>query len=150
MRNKRLRREKYRLNNLMTTEHTPKHREPKWGFWLPVKDRASATYAAKISGLIVFLMGITHLVVGLAMLTGEIPLFGAAIAIFGALCTVSGILARKLDFRTLPLTLITWIILTIIGGSITGPNWGLLLNAIIGLVAISGLRGWWWLRKNVE
>lgn len=134
----------------MTTEHTPKHREPKWGFWLPVKDRASATYAAKISGLIVFLMGISHLIVGLAMLTGEIPLFGAAIAIFGSLCTVSGIFARKLNFRSLPFTLVIWIILTIASVFVTGLGWGLLLNAILGLVAISGLRGWWWLRKNPE
>jgi len=26
------------------------HEEPPFGFWIPVKDRASATYAAKMSG----------------------------------------------------------------------------------------------------
>ena len=40
------------------------HEEPPFEFWIPVKDRASATYAAKMSGFPVFLMGLSFAFLG--------------------------------------------------------------------------------------
>ena len=141
----------------MAGENAP-HEEPPFGFWIPVKDRPSAEYAAKMSGLPIFLMGIVFFIVAaiqLMFLVGAetfdivdnivVPSFTLLFAIY---LIVSGLLIRNLKFQTLPISIAIWFILQIGGVLSSGIGVSTLFTVLLGLIAISGLRGWSWLRKN--
>ncbi len=127
------------------------HKEPAFGFWIPVTDRASAQYAAKMSGLPVFLLGLSFLSIGLVQIvsTGvsKFQLIGGIIALCGGFLVFSGLRIRALRFRTLPFTVGLWLVLNIVSIYISGFGLGTILPLLIGLMAACGLRGWWWLRK---
>ena len=91
-------------------------KEPKWGFWIPVRDRQSAEYAAKMSGLLVFLMGLNFVFVGSLILNSSDEasehIIGILMALSGILFLISGVRIRKLKFETLPVTVPLWVIIT--------------------------------------
>lgn len=129
-------------------------KEPKWGFWIAVKDYESAAYAAKMSGLPVFLLGISFLFTGIIKIAAGLPisasLYWGAMGIAGMFFIFSGLQIRKQKFQTLPLSVALWLLLTAIGLVISMRAGGVsnLVNLLISLLTISGLRGWWWLREN--
>lgn len=129
-------------------------KEPRWGFWVPVKDKESAEYAAKMSGFPVFLMGLSFTPLGLLLVfAGEQvwqKIFGGVIAACGVFFIVSGLQIRKHKFKTLPVSVSIWLLLTVIAMflALLSGSVPIGLNLLIGLMAISGLRGWWWLTRN--
>ncbi|MEP3891181.1 MAG: hypothetical protein ABJN69_12035 [Hellea sp.] len=127
---------------------------PKWGFWIPVRNEASAHYAAKMSGLPVFMLGLSVLMFGLQFAGLRIWL-AAGIALLTALfLLVSGLRIRSGKFGLLPISVGLWLIVMVIGvvptslAPTTAAVISTILNLIIGLLALSGLRGWWWLRSE--
>ena len=127
---------------------------PKWGFWIPIRSEASAHYAAKMSGLPVFMLGLSVLMFGLQFAVLRIWL-AAGIALLTALfLLVSGLRIRSGKFTLLPISVGFWLIVMVLGLVQTGlaPTMvaviSTALNLIIGLLALSGLRGWWWLRSK--
>lgn len=128
------------------------HKEPAWGFWIPVTDRASAEYAAKMSGLPVFLMGLSFLAIAVLQLiyvqTPVLQIIGVLILLGSIFLIYSGLQIRKLKFMTLPISVGLWLILNILGLVTTGVGVGTVLTLLIGLMAVCGLRGWFWLKRN--
>ena len=74
-----------------------------------------------------------------------VPSFTLLFAIY---LIVSGLLIRNLKFQTLPISIMIWFILQIGGVLSSGIGVSTLFTVLLGLMAISGLRGWSWLRKN--
>lgn len=132
------------------TEH---FKEPKWGFWIPVKDRQSATYAAKMSGFPVFLSGFSlllqsNLVFPLRNGTKfSFLILGLGITICGLFFIISALKIRKHKFATLPVSVGLWLGFTTLSMLLV-PHALKIMNIIIGLLCVSGLRGWWWLKQN--
>ena len=128
------------------------YEEPPFGFWIPVKDRASATYAAKMSGFPVFLMGLSFgFLGGLFFIENKFSAQGLynLITVLGGLFLIfSGLQIRKLKFQTLPISVGLWWILNIIGVLASEFSFGIIITILIGLLAISGLRAWFWLREH--
>lgn len=105
-----------------------------------------------MSGLLVFLMGLVFLMIGLTQAalpknSLQIVIWLAGI-IFGAFFVFSGLRIRKLKFRTLPVSLALWFVLNISQILFVGVGLGAILTLLIGLMALCGLRGWFWLRDN--
>ena len=141
----------------MSKDETSAHEHP-FGFWISVTDKPSAEYAAKMSGFPIFLMGIVFFIMAaiqLMFLVGAetfdivdnivVPSFTLLFAIY---LIVSGLLIRNLKFQTLPISIAVWFILQIGGVLSSGIGVSTLFTVLLGLMAISGLRGWSWLRKN--
>jgi len=128
------------------------HEEPPFGFWIPVKNRASANYAAKMSGLPVFLMGLSFVFLGgLFLIENKFSAQGLynLITVLGGLFLIfSGLQIRKLKFKTLPISVGLWLVLNIIGVLASEFSFGNIITILIGILAISGLRGWFWLREH--
>jgi len=128
------------------------HEEPPFGFWIPVKDHASANYAAKMSGLPVFLMGLSFVFLGgLFLIENKFSAQGLynLITVLGGLFLIfSGLQIRKLKFKTLPISIAIWLGLNLLGFMVAGFGIGSILTLLIGILAISGLRGWYWLREH--
>lgn len=140
------------------TQEDSQYQEPALGFWISVKNRPSAEYAAKMSGFPVFLMGIVFFisaVIQFMFLVGAetvdlvinivVP---SLILLFSIYLIVSGLLIRKLKFQTLPISIAIWFILQIWGIYASGIGVSTIFTVLLGLMAISGLRGWSWLKKN--
>jgi peptidoglycan/LPS O-acetylase OafA/YrhL len=127
-----------------------------FGPWARVSDRDSAVLAVRMSGLPVFLMGLISVLisvfaVGTVAAIDEMDLTEpapAAIAIVvGAVLVVIGLTLRRGLASLAPFAAI--IVLGNAALSLwSGALWSLPLQAIFALMALSGLRGWWWLRQN--
>jgi len=68
--------------------------------------------------------------------------------LFAIYLIVSGLLIRSLKFQTLPISIAIWLVLQIWGVFSSGIGVSTIFTVLLGLMAISGLRGWLWLRKN--
>ncbi len=121
------------------------------GFWIPVRDRASAQYAVRMSGLPVFLIGVSLALSGLVLLVDPIAATGLGwvLAALALPLVALGLLLRGGRARLAPVACLLFL------GAVAieiwlAPSWGLVVRGLIALVAVSGLRGWWWLRQNPE
>ncbi len=138
-----------------------------WGFWVRVKDRESARYAARMAGLPVFLGGLFSALVALVE-PAPTPSRFVAGWLIAVVLIITGLLIRSGRFGLVPFAALI-MILNIIIGLVTSAILaagivrlgafppGLLVMEFIRiiifpvlflLVMISGLRGWWWLRQN--
>lgn len=136
-----------------------KHQEPPWGFWIPVKDRASAIYAARMAGFPVFLLGLSALATALGALIGQTWLLAAVMSALGLFFIISGLRIRAEKFGTFPITVSLWLLQMLIGiiGSLSMSGDSIqitilisqaVINLLIGLMVLCGVRGWMWLRQN--
>lgn len=124
-------------------------KEPRWGFWVPVKDKESAEYASKMSGLPVFILGLNFLFSGLYLLIKKIEiLYATGVTLSGIFFLISALQIKKYKFKTLPMSVTLWLVITTVATLFMGINASTIINILIGLLAISGLRGWWWLTRN--
>ncbi len=127
-------------------------KESPFGFWIPVTDKESAEYAAKMSGLPIFLLGLNFCALALVQVFVPQPalIYAAYFCffIFGLFLIFSGLRIRKQKFGTLPVSLGLWLFLNLVGVLIIGVGIGTIITLLIGLLAVSGLRGWLWLRRN--
>ena len=128
-----------------------------FGFWIPIKDDDSAYYAAKMSGLPVFLLGLSLYVMAFAFVTIENPILFSLSLLLALFLKYSGLRIHGGNFRTLPVSVGVWLIYAVLAsyyaGFHTSPyitvySASTLLSFLIALLAISGLRGWWYLKKR--
>jgi hypothetical protein len=147
------------------------------GFWVFVRDEESAVYASRLCGLPLFLTGLWALLLALLAMIGEqAPVieelesdrfFGFLLV--GGLFVVAGLLIRARFFGLVPVMATLFLVLCAgailaAGGLIASlreatPGVGVLptfvsilssplFPMLFSLMMISGLRGWWYLRKR--
>ncbi|MGL4321346.1 MAG: hypothetical protein ACRCS3_10840 [Paracoccaceae bacterium] len=126
-----------------------------FGPWARVTDVQGAELAVRMAGLPVFLIGLmsvlfagfTLLSVMASGLTITRPLPIALPLVAGIAQIALGLGLRAGKAALVPLATLLTLANTALTVAI-GSVWVLPLLAIMLLVAISGLRGWWWLRKH--
>jgi len=146
-------------------KNQPQHAEA-WGWWVKIRDADSANYAIKMSGFPVFLWGISYLVIGLIiLLTGPVsPDFGIAAALLalailavGIALIITGLQLKKNNPKIAPFAAGLYIAATALGAILNFTNTetstivassSLVISVLMILLAISGIRGWLWLRAN--
>lgn len=137
-----------------------------YGFWIRVRDRESATYAARMSGLPVLLVGILQAFAGLfdATMSSEEKI---ARFIIAGLFIIAGIAIRRGVFMLIPIVCTIMLLMVIAGlagvameifshlrQGVPGQyltasfTWQSIMPILILLLMISGFRGWWWLHRN--
>jgi len=128
------------------------HKDSPFGFWIPVTDRPSAEYAAKMSGLPVFLMGLSFIIMAVFQLflsrAQPIVIISAILILGGAILMYLGLQIRNLKFGVLPFSIGIWFVLNLLGIASGGFGYSTILTLLIGILAISGLRGWLWLKRH--
>ncbi|PVA09483.1 hypothetical protein DC366_13940 [Pelagivirga sediminicola] len=124
-------------------------RTNRWGFWARIDDRTSAMDAVRMSGLPVFLIGLTLMISGAVILMDPVGASGNGWSLLALSVpfVALGLALRGGAAALAPLASAVFIVMVAIEAWLA-PSWGLLVRLLIGLVAISGLRGWWWLRKH--
>lgn len=150
------------------------HNSDNWGIPFSIKDADKARYAVKLSGLPVFLLGLTYALIGL---TGQIDikpdavdnipagirdwLIGQNISplealkwffrtyfVLGLLLVWWGLKIRKGSISLVPIAALFYLVWTAITVfySVHWIQWVMPIPWIV--LSIGGLRGWMWLRKN--
>lgn len=119
------------------------------GFWVPIRDRDSALYAIRMTGLPVFLIGLTLVLSGALSLADPLrpPLWGA-ILLGLAVAFIAAGLALRAGKRWLVPPAAAIVLILVLVEAFFVPSWALVLRGLIALMAISGLRGWLWLRRH--
>jgi hypothetical protein len=127
-----------------------------FGPWPRVNDRASALQAIRMSGLPVFLMGAMSLLFAAVTMGTVAGLDGMAVtrpaplimaAVLGAGLVGIGLALRRGAGALVPIA--TVITLGLGALAIWMGVWiALPIQAVFAAVAMSGLRGWWWLRRQ--
>jgi hypothetical protein len=126
-----------------------------FGPWARVVDAQGAQLAVRMAGLPVFLIGlltvlfagVTLLTVMASGLTISRPLPVALPMLAGLALVVLGLALRAGRAALAPVAAL----LTLANAGLSAlllPLWVLPVQAMMALVAVSGLRGWWWQRKN--
>ena len=136
-----------------------------FGFWLPVEDAASARQAVRMAGLPVLIMAVNALLVALSALAQVTPEFRMA-AGAGTVAVVLAIIAFRMragHAGLVPVMAILFVVfalshmlLSVLGqGVIQGPRFPIAALALTWIIpvfsaalALSGLRGWLWMRRN--
>ena len=137
------------------------------GWWVKINDVDSANYAIRMSGLPIFLMGISFIIASFgALLTWSaiqsesVILKGFLIAMLpvGIFLVICGVLLRKNKNEIAPIAACLYIPFVL--GSLffvtpapdIGQNTMLIINMIFtllfALLSLGGLRGWRWLKQN--
>ncbi|MFG5382942.1 hypothetical protein [Yoonia sp. R2-816] len=136
-----------------------------FGFWLPVEDAASARQAVRMAGQPVLIMAVNALLVALSALVQVTPEFRVA-AVAGTVAVGLAVIAFRMhagNAGLVPIMVVLFVVfallnmvLSVLGHSMTrGPQFpiaALALTWIVpvfaGALALSGLRGWLWMRRN--
>jgi hypothetical protein len=136
-------------------------------FWIKISDRESATYAAKMSGMPIFLFGIAAVASTLSdFAQSQGRLYLIAIGAIGLFCITSGLRIRKGRFGLIIFVIPLYLIML----GITAVGYmgymiqsyrsypdvitslfrlaEMIVPSLLGIFALAGLRGWWWLRRN--
>jgi hypothetical protein len=125
------------------------------GYWPRIVDRGSAMAAVQMAGLPVFLIGGgTVFLVALAVfgalplgLSAELLLVFMYTAAVGALLAALGLAVRRRRPSLVPpAAVITFAFVFAVVW--LAPWWAISLQIFPVLLILTGLRGWWWLRKN--
>ncbi len=162
-------------------ENIGSHHSDRWGIPIVIRDETAARYAAKLSGLPVFLLGLTYGLIGLVVMGGlmtgtvtpaEDPVsqmpdgirdwllaqkidpfealkwFFGVYFVLGALLVWWGLKIRAGAIAIIPLAALVYLVWTgiTVFYSAHWVQWIMPIPWVI--LSISGLRGWWWLRRN--
>lgn len=134
------------------------HHSDRWGIPFKINDEATAKYAVMLSGLPVFLLGLTYGIIGLFVVSG---LMGVneqtpdhmrwllwAYFPLGLLLVACGLKIRKQSSWLVPLAGLVYLIWTgvTLAYTIHWVQWLVPIPWVI--LSINGLRGWLWLRRN--
>ena len=119
------------------------------GFWVPIRDQESALYAIRMTGLPVFLIGVTLLFSGVLSLVDPVrPALWAYVLLgFALVFLVAGLALRAGQTWLAPLAA-GIVVLVVMLEAIFLPSYALVLRGLIALMAFSGFRGWLWLRRH--
>jgi len=120
-----------------------------WGFWVIIRNEADAKFAIKMSGLLFFLAGASSLLVAASIALKqphEIATTAIMITISVALIW-SGLRIRKGKYGTFASsTLLFFLALCV--HLLSEPLAINILGALQGILMLSGIRGWLYLRKT--
>jgi hypothetical protein len=125
------------------------------GYWPRIKDRDSVIDAVKMAGLPVFLLGATGVLTVLLSVADVLqanPTIEQVLAL--ALAAATGVLLVALGLairRGRPSLVVLAAVITFTNAAATlwlAPWWASVFQVLMVLLMLSGLRGWWWLRKN--
>lgn len=130
-----------------------------WGFWFPIKDAEDALYAAKLTGLPVFLAGLWSAAASFASLTLRPGWTSATILVVGCVFIIAGLQIRKGRLQLVPVLVPLYILLVGLNVILVfkafaainvtlAPTFNMLIPVLTGILSLNGLRGWWWLRQN--
>ncbi|MDK4738417.1 hypothetical protein PH547_05980 [Rhizobium sp. CNPSo 3464] len=117
-------------------------------YWIRISDHESATYAARMSGLPIFLAGLSTAV--LALTNGSRnndPIAVILTVALGLFISAVGWRIRAGSFRVIPIVMPLYLI-NLAANALLFPIVGSVLAILYILLAIAGIRGWWWLRRN--
>jgi cyanate permease len=132
-----------------------------FGYWPVIRDEVSASSAAKMSGLPVFFFGLSTFVIAvLAMVLSEdeLELITLVLAALGVLLLVCSLRIRAghhawLPFLMFPMLgiLVANLLMPLLYNSaqVHTTSWmGRVIGVLLVILALSGLRGWLWKRRN--
>ena len=123
-------------------ENTP---QP-YGFWVIIRNREDAIYAAKLTGLPAFLMGASSLVASVRyVLLGALE--GYVLVLLAACLIGLGVAVRQGRFALVPVVAGIGLINALTNMAFGNPAVAI-FNLFILVVIASGVRGWLWLRNN--
>jgi hypothetical protein len=125
-----------------------------WGFWVILRNEADAHWALKVSGLVVFLMGMGFLFASYASLShfagapkaaGD-SLGGVLANLAGALFMVVGARMHLGSYGLFPLSAAVFLLLSLFQIWLVPSPFNLVL-VLEGVLIISGIRAWFYLRR---
>jgi len=124
------------------------------GFWIFIKDEASARWALKMSGVVFLISSFGHLVGAMLFLLAGDTFLGVFCLVMIPLLIFFSFRLRNGDNKLLPIfaaylfliSAINVVAYFITPGSIAFAS--LCLNLLCSFLVLSGLRGWFWLRKQ--
>jgi hypothetical protein len=127
------------------------------GYWPRIADRESALAAVRMAGLPVFLMGLSAvsavLLSVLAVLQIQ-PTTAFLLSLIFAAATGVVLMALGLAIRKGRTSLVLLAAFITFANAMAtawiAPWWASIIQVLMVLLALSGLRGWWWLRKQPE
>ena len=127
--------------------------ENRWGFWIEVKDRASAENAVRMAGLPVLLIGASFFMPALLLLTTPnavgVPTRAIALGASGIVIIVIAFLIRGGRAALVPVATAIAVPVLLFEISLR-PTLFTAVPFMALLLSISGLRGWLWLHRNAE
>jgi hypothetical protein len=132
-----------------------------FGYWLFITDADSASAAAKMSGLPILVFGLSLMIVStheIAESTGSLNAVNLIIGILGLLLCRCAFRIRSGHHAWLPFVLFpmlgimaanTLLATNTIGVDATPTKWmSQAVGVLLIILALSGLRGWLWKRRN--
>jgi hypothetical protein len=128
-----------------------------FGYWITIQDAASARYAVRMAGLPVLLIAanalLAALIMAVTLATLDAPMGRNARIILGLL-VAAGLALGSIAFalragRTALVPAATALnIAAFAVQAMISPPWALIVPGLALLLALSGLRGWLWLRRH--
>ncbi|NNE58975.1 MAG: hypothetical protein HKN36_12780 [Hellea sp.] len=127
----------------------PMHAD-RWGLFYKIKSEERARYAVMMSGLPIFMEGVFGLIMFLIVALNVWPNFEPmdfAIVGMSIVLVVIGLKIRSGSINLAPIAAIfyiaVWIAIFVTQGFILS-----IIGLLFILLSLTGLYGWWWLRKN--
>lgn len=116
--------------------------------WSRISRREQAAYVARMAGLPVFLMGaFSAVVAGISLIDGDRPAEDGTTLVVGLFLIVSGLRFRAGKLGLLPVVAAVMVVDFTL--RFLGPvDYRIVVPAAFTLMALNGLRGWWWLRRH--
>lgn len=119
-----------------------------WGFWVVLRNQADARWAVTMSGLVIFLMGLSCLTTGALLISGARALdpINVIFPLLGAGFVFSGLMIRAGHTRTfIPSTVFFFFSLAL--QLAFAPGFLSALGVLQGVLMISSIRAWVFLRR---
>ena len=141
-----------------TQEKVGSHSSDHWGFIFKIDNADKARQAMKMSGLPIFLLGLSTGFTGLLVLLGIYGVKGDAVDIMrgfvwaqfpiGLALIYCGLKIRNVSTLLVPVAAILYTVITLwaLTYTIHWSQW--IVQILFIILALNGLRGWWWLRQN--
>ncbi len=129
-----------------------------FGYWITIRDAASARYAVRMAGLPVLLIAANALlaatIMAVTLATLDAPIGRNTLILLGLL-VVAGLALGSIAFAlragratALVPAATTLSIAAFAVQAMVSPPWLLIVPGLAVLLALSGLRGWFWLHRH--
>ena len=120
-----------------------------WGFWIAVKDEASAISAISLTGLLTFLCGVNLLLSALLLFsTSGINLITGVLFGLSVLCFFLGLKLKRGNSRYFIFAAIIVGISLLISLYTSSNFLFAVISILYFILLISGIRGWLFLKRN--